>query len=79
MTKTDEIVLASENEANAVLSAMKDILNKYEQVTFADLLELVGIASVYKDNRIGWTSLRNVEVKAVKDGFILDLPSTKEL
>lgn len=70
---TSEIVLSSEAEANDVLKAMQGILKNYEVVTFADLLELVGLSSTFADNKLGWTRLINVEVKPVKDGYILDL------
>jgi hypothetical protein len=74
---TSEIVLETESEAQAVLDAMKDILRKYEVVTFADMLELVGIASVFTDNKIGWTGLRTAQIKPLRGGYILDLPQAQ--
>lgn len=76
---TSEIVLGSEADANAVLEAMNGLLKNYEIVSFADMLDLVGIASNFNDARIGWTTLEGVQVKPSKGGFILDLPPTKSL
>lgn len=77
--KTDEIVLQSQEDAAQVLKAMNDLLNMYEQVTFADFLELAGLSSTFQDNKIGWVNLINIQIKPVKDGYILDLPAPKEL
>lgn len=76
---TTEIVLQSEEDARQVLDAMKSLLTQYEQVTLADLLELTGISSTFQDNKIGWVNLINIQIKSVKDGYILDLPPAKEL
>lgn len=80
MIKTSEVVLQSKEDAQAVLDAMYALLEQYEQVTLADMLELCGIASVFSDNKVGWTELNlNVEIKEAKDGYILNLPAPKEL
>lgn len=77
--KSDEIVLPSEYDANEVLTAMKSLLDQYEQVTFADLLELTGLPSTFQDNKVGWVNLINIQAKRVKGGYILDLPPAKAL
>lgn len=76
---SSEIVIQTEREAYAVLDAMKSLLGQYEVVTFADFLELVGIASTFADNKIGWDGLKTASVKPVDGGFILDLPPTKQV
>lgn len=70
----DDIVLDTRSEAEAVLSAMDDILDTYGVVTVADLNDLVDITGQYTDNKYGWTSLRTAEVTHVRDGYILKLP-----
>lgn len=80
MIKISEVVLQSKADAQAVLDAMHSLLEQYEQVAFADMLELCGIASTFGDQNIGWTELNlNVEIKEVKDGYILDLPAPNPL
>lgn len=79
MMNTKEVVLQSQADAEAVLAAMKDILDKYEQVTLADMLELCGLSSTYADNKVGWVNLINIQVKNINSGYILDLPAPKEL
>lgn len=80
MINTSEVILQSKEDAQSVLDAMHSLLEQYEQVTLADMLELCGIASNYFHTKFGWTELNlNVEIKEVKDGYILDLPAPKEL
>lgn len=79
MMQTHEIVFQTEEDANEVLTAMRSLLNQYEQVTLADMMELSGIASTFNDNKVGWTGLTSVSTKEIKDGYILDLPGAKQL
>lgn len=79
MTKTEEVVFRSKEDALAVLDAMQTLLNAYEQVSLADFLELAGIPPVFADNKVGWVNLINIEAKPVKDGFVLSLPPAKAL
>lgn len=75
-----EIVIDSRAEALEVLDGMYDLLEKYEQVTVGNLLEMVGEPSHYTDERYGWTDLQGSGVRRVPGGgFLLDLPRTEDL
>lgn len=74
-----EIVLPSESDAEAVLEAMKSLLNKYKWVTVGDFLELVSFDSTFHDLKLGWTNLESVEVKPAHGGFILSLPDAQPI
>lgn len=75
----DEIVLATRNEATTVIDRMFDLLNKYEQVSVADLYDLVNVSGDYTDNKWGWTDLRGAAVVRVRNGYLLDLPKPEPL
>lgn len=75
-----EIIIDSRAEALEVLDGMYELLEKYEQVTVGNLLELVGEPSNYTDERYGWTDLQGSGVRrASGGGFMLDLPRTEDL
>jgi hypothetical protein len=75
-----EIVIPTRAEALEVLDGMYDLLEKYEQVTVGNLLEMVGEPSHYTDERYGWTDLQGSGVRRVPGGgFLLDLPRTEDL
>jgi hypothetical protein len=79
MIKTAEVIFQSQEDAEAVLTAMKQLLDQYEQVTQADFLELSGLSSTFADDKVGWVGLTAVQVKSINSGYILDLPAPKEL
>lgn len=75
----DDIVLATRPEAEEVISTMFDILSTYEQVTVADLLEMVGLKSEHTDHNYGWRNLQGLSAVRVRNGYLLDLPRPESL
>lgn len=74
---SNEIILASRNEAEMVVEMMSTILDKYEVVTVADLYDLVGLPTTYVDNKWGWTSLTHVDIRQTREGYLIDLPNVQ--
>lgn len=70
----DDIILESRAEAEEVLRCMDEIMDEYEQVTVADLYDLVGKTGNYTDNKYGWKNIRNTEPIRVRDGYLLKMP-----
>lgn len=70
----DDIVLDDRGEAEEVLERMTELIDTYDNVSVADLYDLVGKPCNYTDNKYGWTNLRNAEPIRVKDGYLLKLP-----
>lgn len=76
---SDEILLPTREDANEVLQSMFDIFDQYNAVTVSEFLELVGLPDEYTDRNYGWTSLRDVQVRRVRDGYVIDLPNPRPL
>lgn len=70
----EDIVFESRGEAENVLTAMVDVIDLYQQVTVANLYELVGVTGEFTDNRYGWTNLSSANVRRARDGYIIELP-----
>lgn len=65
----DDIVLDSRGEAEAVLSAMGDIMEQYAGVVrVADLYDLVGMTPPHTANKYGWTNIRAAKIAREPDG-----------
>lgn len=77
--ETNDLVLATREEAETVLERMFDIISKYEVASLADLYELTGLPTSPIDNKWGWTYLNNTEIRQVRDGYLLDLPPAEEI
>jgi hypothetical protein len=70
-----QYVITSRDEADSVLEALHDILEKYQVVTVRDLNEMLGIRSSHVDQTWGWTSLKGSRIDQIRDGWLLNLPS----
>ena len=66
--------MAERDDAELFVERLIDIIEKYEVASLADLYDLLGWASSHVDNKWGWTYLSNVEVRQVRDGYLIDLP-----
>ena len=75
----EDIILPSRAEAEAVIDQMYLLVEKYEQVTVSDLLEMVGLNPKFTDERWGWTDLRGVSARRLNNGYLLDLPRPESL
>lgn len=70
----ENFILSSRDEAELVLERMNDIIEKYEVVTVADLNDLVGLPTTHVDNKWGWIFLGDVQVRQIREGFLIDFP-----
>lgn len=74
-----EIILSSRAEAETVLERLTDILDQYDVASVADLHELVGVPASHVDNKWGWTVLNGVQIRQIREGFLLDLPAAENI
>jgi hypothetical protein len=69
-----KIVISSKDDAETVVKALIEIIDRFSVVLLGDLYDLVGLPTVYVDHKWGWTNLSNVEIKQVDNGYLIDLP-----
>lgn len=71
----DNILFNTRGDAEAVLTGMEDLLDKFDTVSVADFYELSDVACPsYTANKYGWSTLRGAEVLRCRDGYIIKLP-----
>lgn len=76
----DELVYATEYEANEVLKTLRSLIEQYESTTVGDYYELSGLSSSYTDSKVGWTELpEDVPIEKQDKVYIIKLPPPKEL
>lgn len=75
----NDIILASREEAELVVERLIDIIDKYDVASVADLNDLLGLPTTHIDNKWGWTYLNNVEIRQIRNGYLIDLPSLEEI
>lgn len=70
----DDVLLDSRGEAEQVLDAMDDMIDKYGFCSVADFYESVGKRGRHTDHNYGWDNLSNARVVYTRDGYELKLP-----
>jgi hypothetical protein len=75
----NDVIISSREEAEIVLERMGDIIDRYEVASVADLNDLLGVPTRYTDNKWGWIDLRDVPIRQIREGFLLDLPPAEPI
>lgn len=71
----EQILFETRGDAEAVLSAMDDILSTYPTVSVGDLYDLADISTDnYMVNKYGWSDISRAEVVRSRDGYVIKLP-----
>lgn len=70
----DELVFDTRSDAEAVRDAILDDMRDYGLITVAGLYDLADKTAPATANKYGWMGIRYVEIKRVRDGYILQLP-----
>lgn len=77
--QSSAIILETRDQAELVVERMIDIIRQFEVVSVADLNELCNIESQYTDQKWGWFYLNNVQVRQVREGYLIDLPPAEAI
>lgn len=70
----ENLIFDTRADAVAVLESLTDILEEYEVVSVADMLELAGEKPDYTDRKYGWFKLGRAEIIGNRNGYILSMP-----
>lgn len=79
MHEFDEITLATRVEADEVLTRLRQLIDRYEEASVADLYKMLGVNPEYTDDKWGWDDLDTARVSRSRGGYTLDLPRPEPL
>lgn len=68
------VILDTKEEAEIVLSHLKDLISDYGMATVADFYDLVGEPSIFPDNDWGWIDISSAFITYTSNGCIIHLP-----
>lgn len=74
-----DVILETKVEAQSIAEKLMEIVEEYQVVTVATLNEMLGQTPEYTDNKFGWTNLSSMDIKRVREGWLILLPSPIEL
>ena len=76
----DDILFENRGDAEAVLSALEDIISQFGKASVADLYDLAEITtSNYMVNKYGWTDLHTAQIRVVNGGYVIKFPKVVQL
>lgn len=75
----ETFILSSREEAELVVEQMVLIIDQYDTASVADLNQLVGIQTSHTDNKWGWSNLNNVQIRQIREGYLIDFPPAEYL
>lgn len=71
----DTVIFETRSDADDVLDKMIESINRYGQVSVADMYEFAGTARNYTDNKYGWRDLRQAYTEPDRNGgYYIKLP-----
>lgn len=73
------IILRHRDDAERVINAMRDRIRDDGSASVADLLDLIDVAGRYTDNNYGWDDERDIGIRRVSNGFLIDVAEPKYL
>lgn len=73
------IVLRDRSDAERVIGAMRDRIRSDGSASVADLLDLIDVAGRYTDNNYGWDDERDIGIRRVSSGYLIDVSEPKYL
>lgn len=67
------IKLHSYGEAQEVVDKLRYIIREEGCVSIASFFEILDVPSNFNDNNWGWTSERQIGIRSMRDGFLIDV------
>lgn len=77
---SDNIEFESRGDAEAVLDAMGDAIERYGDISVAGMYDIAGLVKPYTSEKYGWTSIRDARVRCTREGmYVIDMPRPRPL
>lgn len=73
------IILQRRDDADRVVDEMCRRIDQYGQVSIAEMLDLMEISGKYTDNNWGWTSEKDIGIRRVSNGYLIDVAEAELL
>ena len=73
------IIVRDRGSAEEIVSKLRGRIEKYGEATKSDLFELIDIPSSHVDNNWGWTDPRDIGIRRVTSGYLIDVADAQFL
>lgn len=73
------IILRNRGDAERVIEELRNRIRDCNAASIADLFDLLDLSSKYTDNNWGWTDERDIGIRRVSSGFLIDVAEPRYL
>ena len=73
------IIVRDRRDAENIVDKLKGRIEKYGEATKSDLFELVDLPSTHTDNNWGWVDPRDIGIRRVQTGYLIDVADAEYL
>lgn len=73
------IILTEREDAERVIKEMRRRIRNYDFASVADLLDMIDVPGRYTDNNWGWDDERDIGIRRVSSGYLIDVAEPKYL
>jgi hypothetical protein len=77
--RLDDLYVETKRDGDIVLETLDGIMEEFQVVTVADLLDTLELQSDYTDNNYGWTNLAKTSITRTPDGYKINMPRPESL
>jgi hypothetical protein len=78
-SEINDIIVTKKEDAEQVVSLLKEIIKKYTTASLADLYDLVGLPTNSSDTKWVWKILNDVPIRETEHGYVIELPPLEEI
>lgn len=73
------IIVRNRDDAERIVDSLRDRIKNDGSTSVADLLDLIDVAGRYTDNNYGWDDERDIGIRRVSSGYLIDVAEPKYL
>lgn len=73
------IVLRNRDDAERLIEELRKRIRENDSVSVAELLDLIDVPGRYTDNNYGWDDERDIGIRRVSSGYLIDVAEPKYL
>ena len=73
------IIVDSRENAEEIVSILRKDIEDHDSTSVARLIDCIGAVAPFTYNNYGWTDVRDICIKRVREGYLIDVPEAEPI
>lgn len=74
----NELIFGTRQEAETIFALIREIFDKYSQISTMDVIELCGYEPKFTDAKTGWKTLEGMHIRREPEGWTIVMPGPSQ-